>query len=262
MNFNHDILNYEWALFIDIDEFFVFNAEIFASLFDFLDWHNLRETDAIGINWVWVGSNGLFTWEDRPLTSRFRYRLKNQDTHIKSLFRPRKIMAAQCHFAIPIEGSHIVYREANAEMHTNATMQNIPANIRQAHSDFPNMDYAFILHYAHKSYEEFIWKFSRNRGDRAIVNGISFSGLEERFFKVFLERFNKKDVDALPAINAACPNFLEKIIIFKKIKGIDDAHNEITVQFKERLRLVLHEFEKIPPENFGQHGQAFLALKY
>uniref|UniRef100_UPI002FBEF9A9 glycosyltransferase family 2 protein n=1 Tax=Escherichia coli TaxID=562 RepID=UPI002FBEF9A9 len=40
LTINKEVLNYEWSLFIDIDEFFVLNEFMFSSITDYLDWQN------------------------------------------------------------------------------------------------------------------------------------------------------------------------------------------------------------------------------
>lgn len=261
ITFNYDILDYEWALFADLDEFFVFNGDLFKNIHDFLDWQNLRQTDAIGVNWALVGSNGLFEWTEEPVLHRFRYRLSAIPAQVKSFIKPQQAMAMHCHYPIPIERSELIYRESNSEIHSSVKrkiQQDVHYHV--AYSDFPSFDYAFMLHYVHKSCEEFLWKISRNRGRHAPSSDISFSSVDEKFFRIFLSRFNVKQIDNFSDINKICPNLIEKMTDLMTDKSISRAYANVKVLFQERLSSVIVEFNNIQESTLGPSGNEFFAF--
>lgn len=138
--------NYDWAAFLDIDEFLVLknhnNVKDFVS-----DYQNY---EAIGINWVFFGDNGLDKVEDNnyEVLSRFTKRQIEPNPTIKSIVKI-------CH---------------NLEMYIHASnLPTIDTNyniiINPPFNENGPIDVAQINHYFCKTKEEFIPKMFRGRAD-------------------------------------------------------------------------------------------------
>ena len=166
------VLDYEWALFIDLDEFLVVDPDRFAGLPDYVAWQEQQPVDAIGFNWVWIGSSGLNKWSPDFVRSRFTQRYigvtpsqdwGGPDRHIKSLFRPRRFLYCQPHFPITDWRVPVAMRDSSGYPHLNYYGGDQPAFLLH-----PKAEAAWVNHYFFKSAEEFVWKRSRNAGDTAV----------------------------------------------------------------------------------------------
>jgi hypothetical protein len=172
-------LDYEWTLLIDLDEFFVPSAR-FGCVGRFLDWHEARVVDAIGINWQMVGPNGKTHWQDDLLARRFPRALGKANPHIKTMLRTRKFLHSYPHDPAGLEGEPYVFRNASGEMHEYSPQASRGLSLN------PDISAASIAHFFFKSNEELVWKGSRNRGDEARDKRQSFLGLTEGFVRDFV----------------------------------------------------------------------------
>lgn len=162
-----DTLDYEWSLLIDLDEFFSPNP-IFGTVDRFLAWHECRTVDAIGINWLMVGSNGETLWRDAPLIQRFPAAIMGANQHIKTLFRTRNFIHSYAHDPATFQDVSASFRNASGKPH-----QYDPARSRGIALN-PDIAAASIVHFFFKSNEEHIWKASRNRGAHLRSEGRNF----------------------------------------------------------------------------------------
>ena len=174
-----DALDYRWALVIDLDEYFVFNPAMFRSARDFLRWQEMRTADAIAMNWIFMGSGGERRWRDLPVTRRFKRAVDPANPHVKTACRPGMFIHSGPHFPRTDTRRSFVYRHATGELHSYHDWASRMPDHAQAFSDHPNVSLAGVQHYFFKSAEEYLWKFSRNRGDFSKSEGFSTASLEE-----------------------------------------------------------------------------------
>lgn len=154
--YNHFIKNYkneyDWVSFLDVDEFIVLKKH--NSIKEFLS--NYPNEDAIGINWVFFGDNGLSFSGEYSVIERFTKRQKMADRHIKSIVNPKKVQYMNVHNhngkCVDTSGKEISYTPFNP---------NGPIDIVQ------------INHYFTKTKEEFIKKINRGRADTGTFRPIS-----------------------------------------------------------------------------------------
>lgn len=235
-----EILDFKWSLFVDIDEFLVFNNDIFNSFSDFLDWHDHQSVDAIGINWVMNSGEINGDWFTQPITQRLKRFNNKIDRHIKTIFKPHFFHSSQPHFPRSHNRIKPVFRSPNGSFHTYKTSP-LPSNTDTALADHPQGDHALILHFFNKTVSEYIWKFSRNRGDH-------FSFVEEGMFGngtlQFLERF-MNSIDDKNFINSeeyikAPFNYLTIADQLLSIPEVKNAHKLIVDTTQKR-------YERISP---------------
>ena len=197
-----DILDFEWALVLDADEFLVPNPARFTSISDFLRWQTRREVDAIAMNWKFIGSNDQIGCLDELMTRRNTrlvdialigdgYRL------IKTIFRPRLMLSSRSHTPVTDERSAYVYRLSTGDLHA---YRNNPVGFHAdaGFSDNFNAENICIYHYFFKSAEEWLWKSSRNRGDHPMATGISIKSLNNDWIKNFMRQ---SDAPEQPFVN-------------------------------------------------------------
>lgn len=158
------VLDYRWALTIDLDEYLVVNPGLFRSALDFLDWQESTVCDAIALNWVTHVPAGAVRWQGDFIARRFPYEVDAVDMYIKTLCRPRCFIHSTPHFPRTWRNLPFRFRKANGCLHVARGGESDPAL-----STEPNADFAWINHYFFKSTEEFLWEWSRNRGNYATL---------------------------------------------------------------------------------------------
>jgi tetratricopeptide (TPR) repeat protein len=154
------ILDYKWALFIDIDEFLVIDPDRFAGLTDYVAWQEQQPIDAIAFSWLQMSSSGLNKWSPDFVRNRFTQRL-GLDRHIKSMFRPHRFLSSQPHFPITDRRVPVSMRDSSGYPHLDYYGGEQPAFLRH-----PKAEAAWINHYCFKSAEEYVWRRWRGVGDR------------------------------------------------------------------------------------------------
>ena len=112
-----EVLDYAWTLVIDLDEFFVPDAETFGSVLEFLDWSERRKVDAIAINWLLVGANGQTRWRDEPMSVRFRNAYQALRPAIKTMSRARRVIHSFPHHPVPYYPESLSYLTATGQPH-------------------------------------------------------------------------------------------------------------------------------------------------
>jgi hypothetical protein len=258
-----DILDYRWCLTIDMDEFFVVNPERFSSITDYLDWQERQDVDAIALNWVFIGPTGEFAWRDLPLRDRFLDQLGRPavDPHVKSLCRPQKFFYSEPHFPVAPSRSTIIFRDSTSAPHSHQKASAHSGFYGAALSDAPNRDYACIYHYFFKSAEEFLWKFSRNRGDYAKKGGRDGVSITKEFVQNFMGFYQPKNVTRNDWISRCAPGLDAEMARLTVLPGVADALDAVKAAFHARVA----EFKPIFAEaqaikDAGAAGEAFLDL--
>ena len=252
-----ETLAYEWCAFIDIDEFICINPEIFESLPDFLHWHGIRDVDNIAVNWVYFGSSGQAKWGQKPITERLTARHEKADAHVKSIFKPRNSISSQPHFPRASERYSLLFKSSDGDLHTSFK-STLPPEIAKAQSDRPQATHAFIAHYFYKTCEEFLWKFSRNRGDYEMSEDDITLALEARFLKGFLKQY--KNAARNQTITSDNPDFDATYERLLQNPQIGDAASKVKSAFRERSARVLDMYRPVLMDDFGDDGRAFLAI--
>lgn len=255
-----DVLDYRWALVIDLDEFFVFNPDLFGSIQDFLRWHEQRAVDAIALNWMMVGSGGESLWRDAPLTRRFRHLLGNVNAHVKTICRPRMFIDAWAHFPVTDDRRSFVFRHSTGDLHSyrNAPVE---AEFAPAFSDDPNANYACIYHYFYKSAEEFVWKFSRNRADVPNVHGPSDALREPHFLLAFMQQHEATDVTLDDRIERCAPHLDRQMASLLALPSVAEANEKVKRIYRASMPELKDSFRSSPAVlEAEQIGRAFLDL--
>ena len=169
-----EILDYRWCAIIDSDEYIGVDRTAFSTIKQFVEWQELKTVDVIFLNWLVFGSSGALRWKNEPLPVRFQERYL--DGHVKAIFRPRFFHHAMPHFPYTRLTGHLTSRDAEGNVHRSYA----------AHSTEPRDSPAWIAHYFFRSFEEFVWKFSRGRGDQPLLDALRQAEIPEGFMGSFI----------------------------------------------------------------------------
>jgi hypothetical protein len=228
------VLDYQWATFIDLDEFIVIDPDRFATLPDYLAWQQKEPVDAIGFNWVWIGSSGLDKWSPDFVRSRFTQRYigvtstqfwGGPDRHIKSIFRPQRFLGCQPHYPITDRRVPVAMRDTSGYPHLNYYGGEQPA-----FSLHPKAEAAWVNHYFFKSAEEFVWKRSRNGGDTTLPHLLTPAWL-----RAFASQHWSADVIQDDRILRCGKAFQEYYDAMLSINGVTEIAKEVNVAFRKKL---------------------------
>ena len=173
--YNHFIKNnyniYDYAAFIDIDEFIVLHkhSNIKSFLADYNDY------DGVGINWYLFGDNSLKEVKDNDysLLKRFTKRENKVNQHIKSILK----LDMNTFMITPHSSNKTI-----VDPHKNF--------INGPYNKLSDNSIAQINHYFCKTYPEFIEKVERGRSDINVKRKMSD-----------FEEHNKNEIEDLSAYN-------------------------------------------------------------
>ena len=260
LNVNRAVLDHRWALFVDLDEFLVLNPARYRSIADFARWHETRETDAVGINWVMVGSSGQSNWTDAPLTRRNPNVLNAPNSHIKVMLTPQSFIQAHPHFPFADRRRSFTFRLASGELHHSRKQS--PENYhRQAFTDDPSCDDACLYHYNFKSVQEFAWKVSRNRGDFPLDHGIDFHGLDAVAVGSFAGQHHSAEFVADTRMARSATALDDEMARLRALPGVATAERQVIATFSARSRTLVEMLARAPQlGQFGAAGDAMRAL--
>lgn len=182
----HQLVNYDWAAFFDVDEFLCFKT--YTNVKSFLK--NYNEYNAIGINWRLFGNNSQthIINNNYSLLNRFTMAEYIQNIHIKTIIHNKNINNIR--FIDP---------------HSIANSLTTDFTINTKKTKFINgpFNYDFdtnvqLNHYYSKTLEEFInIKLKRGRSDVLLNN----TNISEHYDIQKFSMHNKNDVEDLTAKN-------------------------------------------------------------
>jgi hypothetical protein len=222
-----DILDFRWTLIIDLDEFFVFDSTRFSSISHFVEWQEARPVDAIAFNWLVFGSNGEDRWQDAPLSVRFTRRLPWLDPHIKTMVRTNRIMQSRPHHPVVDSRQTLVTRNASGHLHVTGQAPSFSAE--------PEAKAAWINHFFLKSAEEFVWKFSRNRGDHALVRGFHLAAIDGEFLDMFVSQHQSPHVTPDTRMQDCGKEMSQHYATLLSLPGVGEALTDIQHGFSRTI---------------------------
>ena len=260
LNVSLPLLDHRWALFIDLDEFLVLNPVRYRNVAEFARWHEMRQTDAVGINWVMVGSSGQTVWSDTPLTRRNTHLLNEPNAHLKVMLAPRRFIQAHPHFPFADRRRGYTFRLASGELHEYRKQPPGSYHAR-AFSDEPSCADACLYHYNFKSVEEFAWKSARNRGDFPLSHEMNFVNLDQSSVGLFMLQHRSTDVTENDRLSRCAPGLEQEMARLRSLPGVADAERAVIAHFRQRLAVLKAKLLSDPRMGqFGSAGEEMRAL--
>lgn len=244
------VLDFRWSLVIDLDEFFAFDTHQFRSLPDYIAWQETQPVDAIALNWLVFGSAGAVGWTDAPLTERFTKRLPWIDSHIKSISRTNLCVHSHPHHASFDWLRPVVTRNSDGGVHRTKDGASFSAE--------PRTERAWIAHYFMKSAQEFVWKFSRNRGDHALVRQMDPDLIDAGFTGMFVEQHSSPTMVDDGRIIACAPRLRQEMDRLHALPGVADAQRRILDSYRSGIEALVEQMRA--SNKFQVPGSAYAAL--
>ena len=252
LSINPDVLDYEWAMLLDLDEFVTLDAGGFQTIPDFLAWQEHRPVDVVALAWCLFWSSGQVRWSEEPVTTRFR-----QQNHgaslVKSIFRPRNFTYAHPHHPIPFDNT-----VGSVARDSSGAVLSYPRG-RLTGAELPEMRFgkAWISHYFSKSAEEFFWKWTRN----AEIRGVStFAEVPEHFIQGFIDHHQSKTMDMPDQGIALADAKAAEMATLLKLPKVHAAAQHILQQRREKSSKTLDLVRSIDFRDLSVAKQSFLRL--
>jgi hypothetical protein len=222
-----DILDYQWTLAVDLDEFFCFDTKKFDNARDFVLWQDHAGADAVASPWLLFVARPGDVYTDAPSIDRFPFREQTVNHHIKTLFRTNRFWNANCHHPNAILRQNFTFFAETGLPHAHKSPENSPAL-----SQNPQAKHAFVAHYIFRSAPEALAKIARGRGGNARSAGPQTFEHMVKPFVALSER--------LPAIKdtrpLACAAGLGAALAdLRAIPGVLDCEEDIKRRFVSRL---------------------------
>ena len=160
VNLLPELRNYKWVFYLDADEFFISRAAPGHDVPSFLKMVEARDAiepiDAVMLNWKWFGSENILRRESGLLLDRFLY--SKPDRHVKCMVKIKNVLSMNhVHFPVMIHPERIV----RADLRRPEDQEHMTGKTE------PVYELGQINHYWNKSFEEFLLKKYRGRGDVA-----------------------------------------------------------------------------------------------
>ena len=169
VHFLHELRDFEWVAYLDIDEFIVLADKFDYSIHNLLQALKAAYPDnlpaAICFNWDWYGSGGAVLRAPGLIQDRFVH--STPHPLVKSVIRLPQVKSMRCIHIPEMWTPHAV----------NSAFE--PADISTYMIAPPEFSGGKINHYYHKSFEEFGIK--RDRGEGSSAGGLSGKNLETFF---------------------------------------------------------------------------------
>lgn len=226
------ILDYEWALVVDADEYLSLNNNRCKDINEFITYLSKNESDAVGINWKYVASTDEWDFTQKTLAERCPYYIRDDiigaaNDLIKSFVRPRSTLSYSTHHAVWAERTNFKYRLVQGGTHRYA-------HNKCGYSDDPMWaDYnhhglATIIHYHYKSPVEFVLKFYKGDATEMLhLEKEPHELIKENWIQTFNYQ-HKKYGEKVPA-NRNLPSEQQMRLIqeYKSLPGMREAYDNV-----------------------------------
>jgi hypothetical protein len=233
-----ELLDYRWCAIIDIDEWLGFATPRFSSMKDYIRSQELRPVDAIMLSWNNVSACGALRWQPGMLPQRFTKRFAGPDQHVKTIFKPRLFHHAMPHVPRGERGLSVICRDATGALHPNGAW----------FADPPRDGPAWIAHYFYRSAEEFIWKFSRGRGDNPLEANLPEINVPEEFATIFFQQFTNEALVADDRMMACAGQTEAERDRLLRLPGVAQAQEGIYALYRQRSAGLLSALHAVRPK--------------
>lgn len=172
----YEIGNFNWCLFVDIDEFLDLKeyTDIHEFLNDFLNKH--KEAEEIIFPWLSYGDNGLYKEINLPVLERFKDPCKFQGSKVNSNLIEGKCLIKKGINGIINSNPHNFYKDSKDEvifyLSNGEKIENVSLYIRAPFTkNYTNAPY--LKHFRTKSTEEFMKRCIRGNADSEMKRNIN-----------------------------------------------------------------------------------------
>lgn len=194
---------YDWVAFLDVDEFLVLKKHSDVKLFI----NDYKDENAIGINWIYFGDNGLSFNGEYSLLKRFTKRAKVADGAVKCILKMNKNTIYNVHSPVNCMTTDTHYNK-----------------FWGVHNSNKKIDIAQINHYYCKTWNEWIKKKERFMSIESMDGWYINNGYEDKDLHFHKNNINEiEDTLALDFYLGKSKPINESNLpsVYRKLKGGD-----------------------------------------
>jgi hypothetical protein len=138
-------INADWMLYLDADEFFVFNTDSISNVKDLMK--KYKDYDLVAFSWLMFGSNGHEKEPEGFIIDNYTKSELILCNHIKSFLRPNKFLKANAHKCDVIDPSKAIHANS-CLLNPKSVLFDNPINYYDS--------FAYIAHYYVQSKETYL----------------------------------------------------------------------------------------------------------
>lgn len=258
-----EILDYEWALVIDSDEFLAINHDKFNNVNEYIRWAEKKQTDAIGINWKYMASDEGIPYKNSFVTDRRKFIAYHvigaANNLIKSMSKPNMIMSSTAHNAVCPSRNSISYRLANGYEHRYAHNSSGYSD-NPMWADINHHGMIYILHYHYKSSQEFLLRLYRGDVLKEFERkDISITSFDENLVHTFNSQFEKYGPTADNIYFVDKKELSSYIGKLRSIPSINSCISEIIAKTNDRISLI-YQYMRENKDNLGEQSKTLFSI--
>ncbi|MQS00244.1 hypothetical protein GFJ39_13890 [Gluconobacter sp. AC10] len=178
-----EILDYRWCAVVDIDEAILPSKNVGNSIAPVIAARDAQGVDCFSLSWRVYYPNGHLTWENELSAERFVEGEKHP--LVKSIFRTGLFNYSYAHHP-ECSYTNRKYTTVDGNYYPQSTTFSDDLNFSQKPTQW-----AYVCHYHLRSFEEYVWKFSRGENDgHGVVKNKHFRYNSPAIFNLFTQTFD------------------------------------------------------------------------
>ncbi len=237
-----DLLDYRWAMALDLDEYVGFRADQFGSVLDYLGWQEHQPTDSVALRRLHFAGGRMDMWRDAPSTRRFIRREPEVGRLFSSIVRPQLFWEGHAHVPMPALDLAVACRtEEGAAFHHSDLAKGQGAPNQRGTAEL-----AWVSRYAYRSAGEALMKASRGRqaGHAEASHGVD---LLDAVVRQFVGMADRPDL-VIDERTPRCVRGLDgELVRLRGLAGVRDCDEAIKQRFTARMAAVSQAFLDATP---------------
>lgn len=216
-----EILDYRWCAIVDIDEAILPSEDSRNSIVPIISARNDQGVDCFSMNWRVYYPNNHLTWSNGLSAERFIEGEKHP--LVKSIFKTSLFNYSYAHHP-ECSYSGRTYATVDGNLYPKNHITDEDLNFTQAPTEW-----AHVCHYHLRSFEEYIWKFSRGENDgKGVVKNKHFRYNSPAIFDLFVQTFA---VEGTSHVSRLAKETRAEIHRLTTIPGVAEAMQDIIFRY-------------------------------
>lgn len=226
-----EILDFRWCAIVDIDEAILPSQGSKNSIFPIISARDEQGVDCFSLNWRVYYPNNHLTWSNGLSADRFI----EGDKHplVKSIFKTNLFNYSYAHHP-ECSYSGRIYATVDGNIYSQNQTTNEDLNFTQTPTEW-----AHVCHYHLRSFEEYIWKFSRGENDgKGVIKNKHFRYNNPAIFDLFAQTFKVEGTSTASRLSEDIHTEIRRLL---EIPGVSDAMQEIFSKYHKASAVFVEE---------------------
>lgn len=226
-----DILDFRWCAVVDIDEAILPSEDIDNSIAPIISVRDEQGVDCFSLNWRVYYPNNHLTWKNGLSAERFIEGEKHP--LVKSIFKTSLFNYSYAHHP-ECSYSDRLYATVDGNIYSQSSTLSDDLNFSQTPTEW-----AHVCHYHLRSFEEYIWKFSRGENDgKGVLKNKHFRYNNPAIFSLFTQTFEIEGTSEVSRLAEATRTEIHRLT---SIPGVAEAMQEIIFRYSAASAIFVEE---------------------